>query len=99
MIISIAKKDKIPLQIEASEAPPPSDISEVQISGNGVRTVCLSVPVRYPHYPTEVINKNDVDNYIKLLKKVLLAIKPINIEIYEKSTKSQKSTKSKKSRS
>jgi endoglucanase len=70
-----AKRYRIPLQIEAPVIPPPSDITEVQITGVGVRCCGLSIPVRYPHYPAQVFCWKDVENYIKLLTKVLLKIK------------------------
>lgn len=83
----IAKKSRIPLQIEAPTVPPPSDITEVQVAGIGVRTVALSIPTRYIHYPAQIFSWSDVKNYIKFLTKALLLIKPLEAQRSVKSIK------------
>lgn len=83
----IAKKNRIPLQIESPTVPPPSDITEVQVSGTGVRTAALSIPTRYIHYPAQIFSWSDVKNYIKLLTEVLLLIKPLKAQRSVKSIK------------
>lgn len=45
-----------------------NDAGSIHISGNGVRTIAVSVPCRYLHSPSCVIEMNDLENSYKLVK-------------------------------
>lgn len=64
----IAKREKIPYQVEAEAGPTATDADAIQISGMGSATVVISIPVRYTHFPGEVFSWNDVENCIKLVE-------------------------------
>jgi endoglucanase len=45
-----------------------NDAGSIHISGNGVRTIAISVPCRYLHSPSCVIEMTDLESSFKLLK-------------------------------
>ena len=56
----------IPHQLEVLEEGT-TDASVIQISRAGVPAGCLSIPCRYAHSPSEMVDMNDVVNAVKLL--------------------------------
>ena len=75
-MVETAKQAKIPFQREILAAGW-TDARAIQLSGEGVPVGCISIPCRYVHSPSEMIDINDVKNAIKLLTKLLS--KPIKI--------------------
>ncbi len=54
-----------------------TDAAAIQISRAGVPAGCLSIPTRYVHMPSEVVDSGDVDGAVKLLVSALSG--PIDI--------------------
>jgi len=75
-MINTAKKAKIPYQREILEAGG-TDARAIQLTRSGVPAGCLSIPCRYIHSPSEMIDLKDVENAVLLL--VELIKKPINL--------------------
>jgi endoglucanase len=48
-----------------------TDARAIQLTRSGVPAGCLSIPCRYVHSPSEMVDKNDVENSIKLLTGLL----------------------------
>jgi putative aminopeptidase FrvX len=69
-MIRAAEKNKIPHQREVMLVGD-SDGRRIQLARAGVPSGCLSVPVRYVHSPSEMVDLSDVQNAIKLLNAVL----------------------------
>jgi tetrahedral aminopeptidase len=69
-MIQTAGKAKIPYQREVLLVGS-TDAREIQISRAGVMTGALSVPSRYTHSPSEMVDFNDVKNSVKLLTAML----------------------------
>ena len=44
-----------------------TDAGAISLSGSGVKTGGISIPTRYIHSPSEMINKNDLKSAIDLL--------------------------------
>ncbi len=65
-ITEVARENDIPLQFEVLNAGS-SDAAKIQLHGEGVKTVCILPPTRYPHTAMEVGNMNDVHNTTRLL--------------------------------
>ncbi len=61
-----AAAQRIPYQLEVLEHGS-TDASIIQISRGGVPTGCLSIPCRYVHSPSEMVDLSDVDYSVKLL--------------------------------
>ena len=45
-----------------------NDSGAIHISGKGVRTIAISVPCRYLHSPSSVIELSDLESSYKLVK-------------------------------
>ena len=65
-MVKAADKAKIPCQREVLEAGT-TDARAIQLARAGVPAGCLSVPTRYVHSPSEMVDYDDVQNSVKLL--------------------------------
>jgi tetrahedral aminopeptidase len=69
-MISAAQKNKIPYQREVLLVGG-TDARAIQLTRAGVPAGSISVPVRYVHSPSEMVDYSDVQNTVKLLTAVL----------------------------
>lgn len=74
-LVASAKKLKLPYQIEAEARPTGTDARAMQMSRGGVATGLVSIPLRYMHTPSEVVDLEDVENAVKLLEEFTLSLK------------------------
>ena len=74
-MIQTAEKTKLPYQREVLLVGS-TDAREIQITRAGVMTGALSIPVRYVHSASEMVDYNDLKNSVKLLTEMLK--KPVN---------------------
>jgi endoglucanase len=65
-----ATASRIPYQLEVLEHGT-TDATAIQISRCGVPAGCLSIPCRYVHSPSEMVELADVENAVKLLLAML----------------------------
>ncbi len=75
MIIDVAEKNKIPFQRLASSRFTGTDTDAFAYSNGGVASALISLPLRYMHTTVEMVERNDVENVIKLIYNTLLNIK------------------------
>lgn len=66
-LVESAEKNKIPYQIEAEPRPTGTDARAIQVSREGVATGLISIPLRYMHTPSEMLDLKDVENTVRLL--------------------------------
>ncbi len=66
-LIDISERFRIPVQIMAEPRYSGTDADNVFVSRGGVPTGVISVPSRYMHTPTEVIQLDDLENAVKLI--------------------------------
>lgn len=76
-MITTAEKNKIPYQREVLLIGG-TDARAIQSVRAGVPSGCISIPVRYVHSPSEMVDYGDVQNTVKLLTAVLRT--PINLQ-------------------
>jgi endoglucanase len=69
-MVKTAKKAKIPYQLEILERGG-TDARSIQLARAGVPAGCLSIPCRYIHSPSEMVDLNDVENAVTLLVALL----------------------------
>ena len=69
-MIRAAEKNKIPYQREVLLIGG-TDARAIQLTRAGVPAGCISIPVRYVHSPSEMVDYSDVQNAVKLLTAVL----------------------------
>lgn len=77
LLVDTAKEQGIPYQLEVLEFGG-TDASAIQVSREGVPAGVISIPTRYGHTPSQMVDYEDVLNAVKLLKAVLT--KPIKLE-------------------
>ena len=65
-LVACAKKAKIPFQTEADPRPTGTDARAIQMGRAGVAVGLVSIPLRYMHTPSEVVDLQDVENCVKL---------------------------------
>lgn len=73
---STAEKARIPYQREVLEIGS-TDAHSIQLTRSGVRAGALSIPCRYVHSPSEMVDYGDVQNAVKLL--LALLSKPLEL--------------------
>ena len=73
---STAEKKRIPYQREVLEGGT-TDARAIQMTRSGVPSGCLSVPCRYVHTPSEMVDYEDVQNSVKLMAALLAS--PVNL--------------------
>ena len=66
-LLQAAKRLKSPHQIEADPRPTGTDARAIQMGRGGVATGLISVPLRYMHTPSEVVDLEDVERCVRLL--------------------------------
>ena len=67
LAFDISKENNIPCQTKTMIAGG-NDSGAIHISGDGVRTIAVSVPCRYLHSPSCVIEMNDLESCYNLVK-------------------------------
>lgn len=65
-LIACAKKAKITVQLDADPRPTGTDARAIQMARGGVACGLVSVPLRYMHTPSEVVDLQDVEDCVKL---------------------------------
>jgi len=69
-MVRTAEKAKIPYQLEVLEGGT-TDARAIQTTRAGVPVGCLSIPTRYIHSPSEMVDFNDVQNSVRLMLALL----------------------------
>jgi putative aminopeptidase FrvX len=65
-LLATAKKLKIPYQLEADPRPTGTDARAIQMARGGVGCGLVSIPLRYMHTPSEIVDLEDVEHCVKL---------------------------------
>lgn len=75
LIIDSAEESKIPFQRLASSRVTGTDTDAFAYSNGGVPSALISLPLRYMHTTVEMVQKEDVENVIRLIYESLLRMK------------------------
>jgi endoglucanase len=73
LMIDAAEENKIPYQLEAG-LPGSTDAARILLTRDGVPSGVISIPTRYIHSPTSLLNLEDVENAVKLLVAIIQKI-------------------------
>jgi endoglucanase len=74
-IVRAAEKSKIPYQVEADPRPTGTDARAIQVAQSGIATGLLSIPLRYMHTPSEMVDLADIEHTVQLLVAVARSLK------------------------
>ena len=75
-ILETAEAQKIPFQRLASSRFTGTDTDAFAYSNGGVASALISLPLRYMHTTVEMVQRDDVENVIRLIYESLLTIDP-----------------------
>ncbi len=75
LILNTAIEKEIPFQRLASSRVTGTDTDAFAYSNGGVASALISLPLRYMHTTVEMVQREDVENVIKLIYETLLKIK------------------------
>lgn len=70
LLVQRAEASGIPYQLEVLEGGS-TDAAAMQLTRSGVPAGCISIPCRYVHSPSEMVDERDVENGVRLLLEVL----------------------------
>ena len=73
-LLETAQTGGIPHQVEVMEGNTGTNAWPVQVTGRGVATAVLSVPLRYMHTPVETVHTGDIENTARLLSRYILSL-------------------------
>jgi len=73
-VMELARAKQIPYQISAAPAATGTNAWSMQIIGEGIPTLVVSLPLKYMHSPVEVLKMSDVENVGKLLAELAMDI-------------------------
>jgi putative aminopeptidase FrvX len=76
VIEKVAEKNKIPLQLRAVSRSTGTDTDSFAYANDGCPSALISIPLRYMHTTVEMLNRDDVENTIKLMYESVLALSP-----------------------
>ena len=76
MLENVAEKNKIPLQLRAVSRSTGTDTDSFAYANDGCPSALISIPLRYMHTTVEMLNRDDVDNTIKLIYESVLTLTP-----------------------
>ena len=75
-LVKAAKKLGIPHQLEADPRPTGTDARAIQMGRGGVATGLVSIPLRYMHTPSELVDLEDVERCVQLFVEFARSLKP-----------------------
>ncbi len=75
-LVAAAKKLKIPYQVEADPRPTGTDARAIQMGRGGVATGLVSIPLRYMHTPSEIVDLEDVERCVQLFVEFAKELEP-----------------------
>ena len=70
LLLDAAKESSIPYQLEAATYGG-TDAGAIHLTGGGIAAGTISIPTRYIHSASEIIDQTDLENTTVLLKKVI----------------------------
>jgi putative aminopeptidase FrvX len=80
LVVRVAEKEGIPHQFRSPQFAGGTDAGAIQVSGAGVATIGISVPCRYLHSPYLIMNLDDFQNAVKLVRATLMELTPSDLE-------------------
>lgn len=80
LLMKICKEYSIPYQVEVEAGSTGTDAWSIQVGGNGVATLLISIPIKYMHTSVETVNMNDIKNVGYMMAKLIESIKGEELE-------------------
>jgi endoglucanase len=81
-LIACAKELDIPYQVEADPRPTGTDGRELQMGNGGIATGVVSIPLRYMHTASEIVDLEDVERVVQLLVAFVKSLKEDDVNVW-----------------
>ncbi len=81
-LVECAEKLGIPYQIEADPRPTGTDGRELQMGSGGIATGVVSIPLRYMHTASEVVDLQDIERVVQLLEAFARSLTPEDSNVW-----------------
>lgn len=81
-LVSCAQTLGIPYQVEAEPRPTGTDGRELQMGGGGVATGVVSIPLRYMHTASEIVDLEDIERTVQLLEAFTRSLKTDDVNVW-----------------
>lgn len=75
-LLAVAEAEGIKVQVEAEPRPTATDGRELQMGLGATATAVVSVPLRYMHTPSEVVDLEDIEQCVRLLTAFARSLQP-----------------------
>lgn len=79
-LMDIAKEYNIPYQVEVEPGNTGTDAWDIQIIGEGIPTLLISIPIKYMHTSVELVNMEDIKNTGRIMAKLIEKLKSEEVE-------------------
>lgn len=79
-LVEVAKEYNIPYQVEVEPGSTGTDAWNIQIAGEGIPTLLISIPLKYMHTSVEIVNMKDVKNTGRIMAKLIEKLKGEELE-------------------
>lgn len=79
-LMRLCKEYSIPFQLEVEAGSTGTDAWDIQVSGEGVATLLISIPIKYMHTSVEMVNMDDIKNTGYMMAKLIESIKGEELE-------------------
>jgi putative aminopeptidase FrvX len=76
MLREVAKAKEIPVQLASVSRSTGTDTDSFAYSNEGVASALISLPLKYMHTTVEMVQREDVENVIRLMYEFLLQLQP-----------------------
>jgi endoglucanase len=70
-LMELADEYGIPYQVEVEPGNTGTDAWDIQISGEGIPSLLISIPIKYMHTTVELVNMDDIKNTGRLIAKLI----------------------------
>lgn len=79
-LMEIAKEYNIPYQVEVEPGNTGTDAWDIQIIGEGIPTLLISIPIKYMHTSVEIVNMEDIKNTGRIIAKLIEKLNSEEVE-------------------
>lgn len=79
-LMKVCKGYNIPFQLEVEAGNTGTDAWDIQVAGEGVATLLISIPIKYMHTSVETVNMDDIKNTGYMMAKLIESIKGEELE-------------------
>ncbi|MBI5927977.1 MAG: M42 family metallopeptidase [Chloroflexi bacterium] len=80
LFVRVAEQLGIPHQFRSPQYAGGTDAAVIHVANAGVATITISVPCRYLHSPYLMLDLNDFQNVVKLVRTTLMQLSPSDLE-------------------